>query len=250
MTGNMFIHRLDPRVKLYAAVTLTLQVLLSVTPMALISAGVLVVAGFVISGVPASHFLGRLRTVLWFCFFIFIVNALTVSGEVLLEGAGLFVTREGMITGAILSTRIVLLLWISTLLISTTPVPDILDTFEFMLRPVRRTLGSFVAVLGITLNFIPLLIRTARQIKTAQVARGADVDSTIVKQVRFAASAAFPLFALALRSSDNLALAMESRCYSPTIDRTPYSNLKFNSVDWVTALSMTVIFVAVLLFAG
>ena len=108
-----------------------------------------------------------------------------------------------------------------------------IDAIEALLAPLRRNAGPVILTLTITLNFIPLLIRTAQDIKLAHIARGADVDSSFIKQVRFAASAAVPLFVSAFRSSQHLAEAMEARGYDPARERTEWQSLRMTQRDWL-----------------
>jgi energy-coupling factor transporter transmembrane protein EcfT len=119
-----------------------------------------------------------------------------------------------------------------------------IDGIEEALRPLRRHLGPLMQVLTLALNFVPLLLQSAQQIKKAQVARGADIERSLLLQIRFAMAAAVPLFAMAFRSSEQLALAMESRCYDPHAERTHYGQLKFRATDWLVSALIAIEFTA------
>jgi energy-coupling factor transport system permease protein len=159
----------------------------------------------------------------------------TLSGDTVFELGGLFATREGLITGLVLSAKIVLMLWTSLIFVSTTTIPGVIDAMETLGRPFRKRLGPVIMVMNLTLNFVPSLVHTAQRIKIAQIARGADLDSGFSRQLHFAFSAALPLFASAFRSSEQLALAMESRCYDPSIERSHFSTLRMAAPDWLVA---------------
>ena len=162
----------------------------------------------------------------------------TLSGDTLFEVAGLFATRGGLVTGLVLSAKIVLMLWTSVIFVSTTSIAGVMDAIETIGRPIRRRFGPVIMVMNLTLNFVPTLVHTAQRIKIAQIARGADVDSGFPRQLHFAFSAALPLFASAFRSSEQLALAMESRCYDPSMERTHFSTVRMTAVDWLVAAGM------------
>jgi energy-coupling factor transport system permease protein len=132
-----------------------------------------------------------------------------------------------------------LLLAGATVFVRTTSVVSMIDGIETSLHPLRRQLGPIIQVLTIALNFVPLLIRSAQQLKTAQLARGAEPDKNLIRQIRFAISASVPLFVTTLRSSEQLALAMESRCYDPTAERSTFARLRMSAVDWITLGAVT-----------
>jgi energy-coupling factor transporter transmembrane protein EcfT len=95
-----------------------------------------------------------------------------------------------------------------------------------------------------------MLIQAAHKIKTAQIARGADIESGFFNRVRFAFSATLPLFASAFRSAEHLALAMESRCYDPDAERTRFGDLKMHARDWLVLFALLGTFTLVTAASG
>ncbi|MCZ6776804.1 MAG: energy-coupling factor transporter transmembrane component T [Ignavibacteria bacterium] len=228
-----FVEGLDPRTKFFVAFLLAAQTLLFSSIEAIATTSLIILLAVIASRVTMLKLIVRVRTIVWFLIIITSVNMFTVSGDILFELEGLIATKEGLALGLRLSVKIVLLLWCSLLFVWNTSIESVLEGIETVFRPLRKRFGSVTLLMSITLNFVPLLIRTAQRIKTAQIARGADIDSNFFRQVRFAFSASVPLFAAAFRSSQQLALAMEARCYDPSVERSVYSKLKMERSDWV-----------------
>jgi energy-coupling factor transport system permease protein len=229
-------EQLDPRVKLFALMLLAFQVLFIQTPQAIAGAAIVVLIATVFSPISFRSLFSKMLRVVWFVVFITLLNTFTLSGEVLFELFGFYGTVEGVTQGLLLSTRLILLLFLSFLFTQTTQTIEILDAFENMLSPSRRVLGPTMLVLGLTVNFVPMLIQSAQQLKRAQLARGADADRGFFRQIRFAFSAALPLFVSAFRTSHHLAEAMEARGYDPYAERTPLNTLSMKRTDWVVVL--------------
>ncbi|MEW6510300.1 MAG: energy-coupling factor transporter transmembrane component T [Bacteroidota bacterium] len=212
----------DPRTKLFVALSLSIGALGPSSPWFLICAGGGLTAWTIHSRLPLSALFGRLWTAVWFLIAIALINALTVDGHVVVEFGTLYVTREGLVQGAEQSLRLVLVLWGALLFIRTTPLADILDVAE---QWTARKGHPLVGVGMVAVNYLPLLVASARRVRNARRARGFDDRSGVVSGIRAAAAATLPLFATALRNADMLADAMESRCFLPTAPRTPFRSL-------------------------
>ncbi len=243
---NTFLQLLDPRTKFFALILVGAQTFFLRSPWIIVFTAIVVVIGVVLSPITIRMLVKQIPRVFWFVLFITIVNTFTVSGKVLFEYGEMYGTYEGLREGLLLSARIVLLLLLSYLFVQTTSITEMLDGTEAMLSPFRRRIGTGTLLLSLTLNFVPLIIQSAQRIKAAQIARGADVDSSFLRQVRFASAAALPLFVSAFRSSQHLAEAMEARCYDATANRTPFSKLKMNVHDRATLLFLLILFVALI----
>ncbi len=233
---NSLIELLDPRVKLFGLMVLAIQVLLVHAPFGTAGAAVIVAATTLLSPITLRSLLSKILRVAWFVVFVTLLNTFTLSGEVFVEMFGFYGTVEGLTHGLMLSSRLVLLLFLSFLFTQTTTTAEIMDAFESVLAPFRRWLGPTLLVVGLTVNFVPMLIQSAQQIKRAQLARGADVEAGFFPQLRFAFSAALPLFVSAFRSSHHLAEAMEARGYDPHVERTVFNTLHMNTRDWFALL--------------
>jgi energy-coupling factor transport system permease protein len=227
------IERLDPRVKFLTLLILSVQIFGFGSSVPLSMAAVVLVLAVVSARTPLRLLWKRMLSVSVFLLLICATNLFTVSGDVLFEFAGLYATREGFNQGAILSSRILLLLMGATVFVRTTSAVAMIDGIEISLRPFREYLGPIIQVLTLALNFVPLLILSAQQLKKAQIARGAEPDRSLARQIRFAVSATVPLFVMTLRASEHLALAMDARCYQPRAKRSSFAQLQMTTVDWM-----------------
>jgi energy-coupling factor transport system permease protein len=178
--------------------------------------------------IPFPALLTRLRGALLFLVLIVFLNAVTEGGRVVFETGGLYVTAEGLAKGGEQALRLCTVIWGALILFSTGSIEEYQDAAE---RWTRRKGRPLLAAGTIALTYLPLLVESARRVTIARRARG-EID-----RIRFpggigqAAAAALPLFAAALRNSDALAEAMESRCYNPSSARTPFRLTRFRGRD-------------------
>lgn len=237
--ANTFLNQLDPRTKIAGLIVFGILIFLGNSWWILLATACVVFGGIIASPISLREAFRQIRRVLWFSLFIITVNALTLSGDVLWMFKGIYVTEEGLVQGLVLSAKLSLLLLLSFLFARTTGVAQIVDAAETALSPFRKHFGGIISTVSITLNFIPVLVQSAQRIKAAQIARGADIDSTFFGQIRFASAAALPLFVNAFRSAQHLADAMDARCYDATVGRTPFTRQTLKVWDWVVILFMT-----------
>lgn len=231
--SSTVLEKIDPRVKLLALLVVSFQIFFIEGSVSLAGAGILVGIGVVLSPISFLTLMTRTLRVAWFLIFIIVLNTFTLSGSVFIELFGFYGTVEGLNEGLHLALRIVLLLAASLLYAQSTHLAELLDALENTPPPIRRFLNPMLVTAGITVNFVPLLIQSAQTIKRAQLARGVAADGTFFRQVRFAFTAALPLFVAAFRASHRLAEAMEARAYTPTIERTPFRTLRLRARDFV-----------------
>jgi energy-coupling factor transport system permease protein len=236
------LEQIDPRVKFLCLGSFAVQILFFDAALSLAPVTVIVIAALLTIPLPVSLLMKRLRSVSVFIVFAIGMNMFTMNGKVLFTVFGMYATQEGLFQGMILSGRVVLLMLVATIFVGTTPLISIIDGIETTLRPVRQRLGGLIQVLVIALNFVPLLMQAARNIKNAQILNGAESDGNVVRQLRYAAQAVVPLFATGLRSSEHLALAMDSRCYDPRIARSLYRTLSLSMKDVVMLVLVSVQF--------
>ncbi len=203
------------------------------SPGGLVPGAILAFLGMSVSDLKIWELIKRMRFVAWFVVVIIISNALTRGGAVALEFRGMIATWDGIAKGLLLSARIVLVFWLSILLVLSTTVPEMIDAAESSLQPFRRRFGFLLVIVNLTITMGPMLVRAAQRIKTAQIAKGADVGGGMFSQIRFAVSAAVPLFANSFRMADQLATAMDSRCYDPVFLRTPFADHRLNQNDGI-----------------
>jgi energy-coupling factor transport system permease protein len=148
--------------------------------------------------------------------------------------------------GLIYSVRLVLLIILAALLTLTTSPIELTDALEKMLGPLKRfkvPTHEIVMMLTLSLRFIPTLLEEALRLKNAQMSRGATFDGNLVQRIKSVVPLILPLFISAFRRADDLALAMDSRCYTGGDGRSSFRKLKFKTADYFVLIFMSAVLV-------
>lgn len=248
MNTMKFVERLDPRTKLLTVLFITVGILVvgSIPLLFLLTTALFLAT--LSSAVSWKHIAKRMRTTLWFGILIILLNGISENGQVLIHAGGFYLTREGTMTGVHLTGKLLLIVWASTLFLRSTPTEQMMDALDVSLHRFGRTSRSLGLVVAIALSFAPLLVHTAQRLKRAQEARGVDVTSGWNRKLRFALSTALPIFAIAYRSSERLALAMDARCFDPAIKRSLFHRLTLKTEDLVVIGGLAGLVLTFLLF--
>lgn len=248
--GNSILHRLDPRTKV---VLLFFYLVLIFLCKSGISYGVmtaLTAALMLLSKVPMRMMLRSLKPLWWIILFTFVVHIFSTSGEELCKVAFLSVTAEGIVEGFYICLRLVLLICLSSLLTFTTSPLKLTDAMEALLSPGKRVgvpAHELAMMMTIALRFVPTLIQETDRIMKAQQSRGADfMTGSIMKRMQAFVPVLVPLFLSAFRRADDLAMAMEARCYRGGEGRTQMKALKITSIDYV-AWGFSILLIAAVL---
>jgi energy-coupling factor transport system permease protein len=241
--GDSFVHRLDPRTKLLVVSAQIFGLFLVGKLLGLAAFALMVALVAVQARIPLGYLLRSLRPLLVIVVLTFALNALFTPGESLFRVGFVSVSREGLNRGLFMTLRLLLLVSASSLLTLTTSPMALTDGLERILNPFRR-LGvpahEFAMMMTIALRFIPTLMEEADRTMKAQMARGADFETgSLVRRARSFIPLLVPLFIGAFRRADELAVAMEARCYRGGDGRTRLKTLQIMAVDWL------VMFVAV-----
>lgn len=243
-TGSA-IHALDPRVKLLGALAVLAASLLTESPYAYLFLSVFLGAVVVTSRLRAGFLLRNAASLRWLLIIVFVMHGFVTPGVPVFEWLPKL-TREGLLLGAIFAWRIAIMVSTASLLTATTAPVDLGDALEKMLGPLSR-LGVPVHELAmisvIALRFVPTLLDEAGRIIKAQQGRGASFEGGPVARARSALPILVPLFASAFRRADDLALAMDARCYRGAVGRTKYVELRFAAADCVAMLVVAVVVV-------
>ena len=235
--GNSVIHRLDPRTKLIALI---------VYIVALFSAGNLASYGLVfaflavaiaLSKIPVKAIVRGLKPLVFILIFTGILNLFFTAGEtVLLSFWRITITLEGVTRAIFMMLRILMLICGTFLLTYTTSPIGLTDGMESLLGPlkkIRMPVHELAMMMCIALRFIPTLIEETDKIICAQKARGADFENgKLTERVKALVPILVPLFISAFRRADELATAMECRCYQGGEGRTKMKLLRFKRVDF------------------
>lgn len=236
-TGSV-VHRLDPRVKMVGALAVLVTVLITESPIAYAFLTLLlffVVAG---SGLSAGFLWRNLSSLRWLLVVVFVMHGLLSGGEPLFAALP-WLTREGLLTGGVFAWRVALMVTVATVLTATTSPVDLGDALERLLRPMERLglpVHELAMVSVIALRFVPTLLDEARRIIKAQMGRGASFGGGLIARARSAVPVLVPLFASAFRRADDLALAMDARCYRGAAGRTKYVELSLTRSDVIALL--------------
>ncbi len=234
--GNSPIHRLDPRTKL---------LMLVVYIVTLFTAGnwfsyglnlVFLVVTIAISTIPVKSVVRGMKPLLFILIFTGILNLFFTDGETkLLSFWVITITKEGIIRAVFMILRILMLVTGTFLLTYTTSPIALTDGLEALLSPlkkIRLPVHELSMMMCIALRFIPTLIEETDKIMSAQKARGADFESgNLMQRVKALVPILVPLFISAFRRADELATAMECRCYQGGDGRTKMKLLRFKRVD-------------------
>ena len=250
--GNTVVHRLDPRVKLVLTLVYITSLFMSKGLPAYALMFVVLLACLSLSKIKIKAAVSGLRPVMIIIAITAILNIFFIRGEtILFEFHFIVITREGLITAAYMTARLVMLIVGTFLLTYTTSPIALTDGIETLLNPlkkIRLPIHELSMMMSIALRFIPTLIEETDKIMSAQKARGADFETGgLIKRAKAVLPLIIPLFISAFRRADELAIAMESRCYHGGEGRTRMKILKMAARDflglfWGAAVMTAVIF--------
>ena len=234
--GNSFIHRLDPRTKILSTLLLIVAVFLANTAIGYAALCAMVLFIILVSCLPFMLVLKSVKPLLFIIVLTLVLHAVMGQGEhVLYQWKFIKVTEEGLQLGVQMAMRLILLLMISSILTFTTSPIVLTDGIEALLRPFR-VIGvpahELAMMMTIALRFIPTLMEETDRIIKAQTARGADFSGgNLLVRAKNMLPILVPLFISAFRRADDLAVAMEARCYRGGERRTRMHQLTYRSGD-------------------
>ena len=230
------IHRLDPRVKIVCTLIFLISVFVQNSVLGYALAFVLLACMIHVSKVPAK-FIGKgLKPIVILLLFTVAMNLfLTRGGAVLFHWGIITITETGLRTSVFMAVRLVLLVAGSSLMTFTTTPNGLTDGLEKLLHPLNRIhvpVHEISMMMSIALRFIPILLEETDKIMKAQIARGADFESgNIIQRAKAMIPILVPLFVSAFRRANDLAMAMEARCYHGGEGRTKMKPLKYHYQD-------------------
>ncbi|MEG0832525.1 MAG: energy-coupling factor transporter transmembrane component T [Oscillospiraceae bacterium] len=230
------IHKLDPRFKLIVTVVYIVLLFVFSTLECATFAFLFMVCMYFAAKIPIKMLLRSLKPILPIVIFTAVLNTFFVGGrDVLVEFWIIKITAQGLYFAVLLSLRIIALLAASSLLTYTTSPIELTDAIERLLSPFSKIgvpVHELAMMMTIALRFIPTLIEETDRIMSAQKSRGANIDTgKFVSRVKALIPILVPLFISAFRRADELALAMECRCYHGGEGRTRLKQLKFKTID-------------------
>ncbi len=252
--GNSPVHKMDPRIKIM--LSLAFMVAIFCINSAIGYFALFIFTGFTIfsSKIPFIFMIKAVKPLMFFVIFTAILNVFfTRNGEVLVSFGFITVTKDGLISAGAMIMRIVFLILGTSLLTYTTSPIELTDGMERLLRPLSK-IGvpshELAMMMSIALRFIPTILEETDKIMKAQTARGADFESgNLLNRAKALIPLLVPLFISAFRRADELAMAMECRCYHGGNNRTKMNELKLCKTDFC-AIAIFIIFVAIVIVSN
>ena len=238
------IHRLDARTKILGTLLYIIEIFLvnSFAGFGLVILALGVLIG--ISRVPVRFIFKGLKAVVFIILLTFVLNLFMFDGTVLWHWKFLTITYEGLYRSCFMALRLILLIIGTSMLTLTTKPMELNDGLEKLLKPFNR-LGlpshEIALMMSIALRFIPTLLEETDKIMKAQQARGADFESgSLIQRVKNMIPILIPLFVGSFRIAQDLALAMEARCYHGGVGRTRMKEIVFSRRDGVAGVLLAV----------
>ena len=253
--GHSFIHRLDPRTKILSALIYIVAIFVANTPGSFAVLTLTTLLFVFISKISLKVIVKGIKPIIFILIFTAIINVLLTggNGEPLLSFWIIEIYKEGIIKAAFMALRVILLIiGTSTLLTYTTSPISLTDGIESLLSPLKKVkvpVHIFAMMMTIALRFIPTLVEETEKIMNAQKSRGADFSSGgLIKRAKALVPILIPLFVAAFKRAEELATAMECRCYRGDKNRTKMKKLQFTGKDFV-ALFFVALILAVVIFS-
>ncbi len=236
--GSTIMHRLDPRTKLIMTLLYIVALFIAQSYISYALMAVLLVVGIMISKLKPGVIMKGLKPIIIVIIITAILNIFYTTGNVIAEFWIFKITDAGIRNAIFMALRIMMLITGTLLLTYTTSPIDLTDGLEKLLNPLKKIkvpVHELAMMMTIALRFIPTLIEETDKIMAAQKARGADFDTgNLIQRAKAMLPLLVPLFVSAFRRADDLAVAMESRCYHGGIGRTKMKQLKMKTRDIVT----------------
>ena len=237
--GKSVLHRLDPRMKILLTVGYIIMLFSVSNPLGLCVGILFLVFAYAISGIPPRMITKSLKPVIPIIIFTTVLNMFFVKGDPLFDWWIFHISRQGLLTAVVMTIRIICLIAGTSLLTYTTSPITLTDGLERLMKPLKKVhfpVHELSMMMTIALRFIPTLIEETDKIMNAQKARGADLESGgIMQRAKALVPILIPLFVSAFRRADELALAMECRCYRGDVGRTRMKQLHYSWQDGVAA---------------
>ncbi len=252
-SADSVLHRMDPRTKLLGTMIYLVSLFLFDSAPVYALAAVFLGVVIMLSKVPFSYMVKGLKSILFLLLFTVFMNMLFVKGEVIWSFWKLQVTREGLRKSGFMAARLILLILGSNLMTLTTTPTRLTNAMESVMKPlklIKVPVHEIAMMMSIALRFIPILLDETDKIMKAQLARGADFESgNLIRKAKSMVPVLVPLFISAFRRANDLAMAMEARCYHGGKGRTQMKPLKYAGRDFA-AYAVLLLYLAGVIVIG
>ena len=253
--GNSLVHRFDPRLKLVLTVAYIVLLFAASNPLGLTLSILFLGVMYKVAKIPVKMIGKSLKPILPIVLFTAVLNLFFVSGEgdPLVHFWFLSIYAEGVRYAVLMAVRVMALIAGTSLLTYTTSPIVLTDAIEQLLKPLGKLhfpVHELAMMMSIALRFIPTLIEETDKIMKAQIARGADMESgNLIQKAKAMIPILVPLFVSAFRRANDLAMAMEARCYRGGNGRTKMKPLIYKSADHMAYL-ITILYVVIAFVVG
>lgn len=254
--GYSVIHKLDPRTKILTAILFIVAVFVANNPISLFAVTALSLVLVFISRISLSVIIKGLKPIIFILIFTALLNVFLTggSGEPLVSFWIIKIYTEGIIRALFMGIRVLILIIGTSILLTYTTSPiSLTDGLESLLSPlkvIKVPVHTFAMMMSIALRFIPTLVEETEKIMNAQKSRGADFSSGgLVKRAKALVPLLVPLFVSSFKRAEELATAMECRCYRGDKNRTKLVKLEYRGRD-IVFIILLVLFLAAIILAG
>ena len=231
------IHKLDPRVKLVATICFIISLFVVKSWVGYVVAAIFLGTMIRLSRVPFRYMVKGMKAILFILLITAVFNLFLTPGEPLVSFWRVTITVEGLKTAVMMAVRLSFLIVGSSVMTLTTTPNSLTDGLEKLMKPLRIfkvPVHEIAMMMSIALRFIPILLEETDKIMKAQIARGADFESgNLIKKAKAMVPLLVPLFISAFRRANDLAMAMEARCYRGGEGRTKMKPLIYKKRDRV-----------------
>ena len=247
------IHKLDPRVKLTGTICYIISLFLVTKLQGYLVALIFLAMTIRLSRVPFKFMVKGMKAILFLLLLTVVFNLFLTPGEALVSLWKLTITKEGVVVAVQMAIRLSFLIIGSSVMTLTTTPNHLTDGMEKLMNPLHKIkipVHEIAMMMSIALRFIPILMEETDKIMKAQIARGADFESgNLVKKTKALVPLLVPLFISAFRRANDLAMAMEARCYRGGEFRTKMKPLIYQKSDYLAYLIL-LIYLAVCIVIG
>ncbi len=234
------IHKLDPRTKILLATLFIASVFVANNPASFLLIGIVSLLLVAISRISFSVVLKGIKPIIFILLFTAIINIFMTAGEgaPLVEFWVIKIYKEGIIRAILMALRVMILIVGTSILLTYTTSPiSLTDGLESLLSPLKKIkvpVHTFAMMMSIALRFIPTLVEETEKIMNAQKSRGADFTTgSLVQRAKALVPLLIPLFVSSFKRAEELATAMECRCYRGDVGRTKLIKLEYKARDFV-----------------
>jgi len=251
--GTSIIHKMDPRAKFFISLALMIVLFFLNKPLPFLIYGAIMFFTVLSTKIPFKQIFLSLKPILFIVLFAFVLNLFSFQGTVIWAIGPFKLTQEGLFAGTKMAVRLSLLIITSSVFLTLTTTPlSVADAMESIMKPLQKIgfpAHEISMMMSIALRFVPNLMEETDKIMKAQSSRGAEYDTGgMIARAKGLVSVLVPLFVSCFRRAEELATAMEARCYHGAQGRTKLHVMKMGRTDYIAVATSFAILVVIVIF--